>query len=117
MTDLAATPGPPAPPPPPAGPGTAIDSPRPEMMIGAANRGASVVIIAHRAGVLARVDRLLMMREGVVQMEGPREEVLERMRAAAPKGAGPAPAAGAPGQPTANVTRLADPSQTQRRAQ
>ncbi len=88
-----------------------------QAILGAAARGASVVIIAHRAGVLARVDRLLMMREGVVQMEGPREEVLERMRAAAPKGAAPAPAAGAPGQPAANVTRLADPSQTQRRAQ
>ncbi|MDQ7814117.1 type I secretion system permease/ATPase, partial [Brevundimonas sp.] len=81
-----------------------------QAILGAAARGGSVVIIAHRAGVLARVDRLLMMREGVVQMEGPREEVLERMRAATPKSAAPAP-------PAANVTRLADPSQTQRRAQ
>ena len=81
-----------------------------QAILGAAARGASVVIIAHRAGVLARVDRLLMMREGVVQMEGPREEVLERMRAATPRSAAPAP-------PAANVTRLADPSQTQRRAQ
>ena len=81
-----------------------------QAILGAAARGGSVVIIAHRAGVLARVDRLLMMREGVVQMEGPREEVLERMRAATPKSAAPA-------QPAANVTRLADPSQTQRRAQ
>ncbi|WP_259548038.1 type I secretion system permease/ATPase [[Roseibacterium] beibuensis] len=88
-----------------------------QAILGAAARGAAVVIIAHRAGVLARVDRLLMMREGVVQMEGPREEVLERMRAATPKAAGPAPAAGAPAQTAANVTRLADPTQTQRRAQ
>jgi len=86
-----------------------------QAILGAAARGASVVIIAHRAGVLARVDRLLMMREGVVQMEGPREEVLERMRSAAPKGA--PPGAAAPAQTPANVTRLADPSQTQRRAQ
>ncbi|HYC96623.1 type I secretion system permease/ATPase [Brevundimonas sp.] len=84
-----------------------------QAILGAAARGAAVVIIAHRAGVLARVDRLLMMRDGVVQMEGPREEVLERMRAAAPKTAA---AGAAPGQP-ANVTRLADPSQPQRRAQ
>jgi ATP-binding cassette subfamily C protein len=54
-----------------------------------------VVIIAHRAGVLARVDRLLMMRDGVVQLEGPREEVLEKMRATAGRPAAPA------GQPTA----------------
>ncbi|MDI6623634.1 MAG: type I secretion system permease/ATPase, partial [Brevundimonas sp.] len=72
-----------------------------QAILGAAARGGSVVIIAHRAGVLARVDRLLMMREGVVQMEGPREEVLERMRAATPKSAAPAP-------PATNVTRLAD---------
>lgn len=96
-----------------------------QAILGAAARGAAVVIIAHRAGVLARVDRLLMMREGVVQMEGPREEVLERMRAATPKGAAAAAGATAAhtatptaGQPAANVTRLpADPSQTQRRAQ
>ncbi|HYC66847.1 type I secretion system permease/ATPase [Brevundimonas sp.] len=84
-----------------------------QAILGATARGASVVIIAHRAGVLARVDRLMMMREGVVQMEGPREEVLERMRAATPKSPGQA----AGGQPAANVTRLPDPSQPQRRAQ
>jgi len=54
-----------------------------QAILGAAARGASVVIIAHRAGVLARVDRLLMMQGGAVQMEGPREEVLEKMRAGA----------------------------------
>tara|TARA_R110002012_G_scaffold322025_2_gene553838 strand:- start:19865 stop:21598 length:1734 start_codon:yes stop_codon:yes gene_type:complete len=49
-------------------------------VLAAAARGAAVVIIAHRAGVLARVDRLLMLRDGAVQLEGPREEVLETMR-------------------------------------
>ncbi len=61
-----------------------------QAILGAAARGAAVVIIAHRAGVLARVDRLLMMRDGVVQMEGPREEVLEKMRATAGRPAAPA---------------------------
>ena len=50
----------------------------------AAARGAAVVIIAHRAGVLAKVDRLLALRDGAVQVEGPREEVLTRMRAPRP---------------------------------
>ncbi|WP_420470943.1 type I secretion system permease/ATPase, partial [Brevundimonas sp. FT23042] len=59
-----------------------------QAILGAAARGAAVVIIAHRAGVLARVDRLLMMRDGMVQLEGPREEVLEKMRAAAPRAQG-----------------------------
>lgn len=53
-------------------------------ILSAAARGAAVVIVAHRAGVLSRVDRLLTLREGVVQMEGPREEVLARMRGTAP---------------------------------
>ena len=53
-----------------------------QAILGAAARGAAVIVIAHRAGVLGRVDRLLMMRDGVVQVEGPREEVLEMMRTA-----------------------------------
>lgn len=59
-----------------------------QAILGASARGAAVVIIAHRAGVLARVDRLLMMRDGMVQLEGPREEVLEKMRATAPRAPG-----------------------------
>jgi len=65
-----------------------------QAILGAAARGVAVVIIAHRAGVLARVDRLLMMRDGVVQLEGPREEVLEKMRANA----------GRPGTPASQPT-------------
>jgi len=53
-------------------------------ILAAAARGAAVVIIAHRAGVLQRVDRLLTMKDGLVQLEGPREEVLAKMRAAVP---------------------------------
>lgn len=45
-------------------------------ILASAQRGAAVVVVAHRAGVLARVDRLLVLREGVVQKEGRREEVL-----------------------------------------
>lgn len=50
----------------------------------AAARGAAVIVVAHRAGVLARVDRLLLMQDGQVQMEGSREEVLARLRPTAP---------------------------------
>lgn len=50
-------------------------------ILAAAARGASVMIVAHRAGVLARVDRLLTLKDGAVQLEGPREKVLARMRA------------------------------------
>ncbi|WP_313454342.1 type I secretion system permease/ATPase [Brevundimonas sp.] len=47
---------------------------------GVAARGAAVVIVAHRAGVLAGVDRLLVMRDGAVHLDGPREEVLAKVR-------------------------------------
>ncbi len=53
-------------------------------MVSAATRGAAVVIVAHRAGILARVDRLVALREGVLQMEGPREDILARMQGLAP---------------------------------
>ena len=85
-----------------------------QAILGASARGAAVVIIAHRAGVLARVDRLLMMRDGVVQLEGPREEVLEKMRATTPR---------APGQPQtaqsdpARIAPAPTPAPTQRRTQ
>jgi ATP-binding cassette subfamily C protein len=90
-----------------------------QAILGAAARGAAVVVIAHRAGVLARVDRLLMMRDGVVQLEGPREEVLEKMRAATPRAPGPMGAPGeAAGQPGVGGGRMVNPAaQPQRRAQ
>lgn len=76
-----------------------------QAILAASARGAAVIIIAHRAGVLARVDRLLMMREGVVQLEGPREEVLEKMRATSPRPAQTVQAApSAPGARTASPT-------------
>lgn len=46
---------------------------------GATARGASVLMVAHRAGVLGVADRLLMLREGTVQIEGPRDEVMMRL--------------------------------------
>lgn len=52
----------------------------------AAAGGAAVIIVAHRAGVLAKVDRLLALNGGAVQAEGPREEVLTRMRSPRPGG-------------------------------
>ena len=52
----------------------------------AALRGAAVVIVAHRAGVLAKADRLLALRDGTIQFEGPREDVLARMRGPRPAG-------------------------------
>jgi PrtD family type I secretion system ABC transporter len=54
-------------------------------------RQGIVILIAHRMGVLSVCDKVLVMRDGVQQAFGPRDEVLRRM--APPSGApvGPAP--------------------------
>lgn len=49
-------------------------------IMAAAARGAAVVVIAHRAGILSHVSRLLLLRDGAARLEGPREDVLARIR-------------------------------------
>ncbi len=46
---------------------------------GAKSRGATILIVAHRTGILAGVDRLLVMRDGAIERLGPREEVLAKL--------------------------------------
>jgi PrtD family type I secretion system ABC transporter len=41
--------------------------------------GVTVVIIAHRPSLLSGVDKLLVLREGVIEAFGPREEIMPRM--------------------------------------
>jgi ATP-binding cassette subfamily C protein len=42
-------------------------------------RGATVIVIAHRRGVLAAVDRLLVIEDGKPRMMGPAKEVVARL--------------------------------------
>ena len=53
-------------------------------------KGRTVFLITHRPGVLAVADRVLVLRDGLVQADGPRDEVLAQLRAtrAAPAGPG-----------------------------
>ena len=44
-------------------------------------QGVSALIVAHRTGVLAAVDRLMVMRDGRIELFGPRDEVLARLSA------------------------------------
>lgn len=60
-------------------------------------RGAAVVIVAHRAGILAAVDRILVLREGRVEMVGSRDDVLAKL--AAKQGAEPIPLTARRGKP------------------
>lgn len=58
-------------------------------------RGKTVVLITHRPGILAVADRLLLLHDGRVQAEGPRDAVIAALKAAVrPPAASPlAPAA------------------------
>ena len=43
------------------------------------SRGTSIVMISHRPSALNVVDKLLVIREGVVELFGPRSDVLQRL--------------------------------------
>lgn len=57
-------------------------------------KGKTVVLITHRPGALAVADRLLVLRDGKVQIQGPRDVVLAAMQK--PQAANPTPSATAP---------------------
>lgn len=42
-------------------------------------RRVTIVVVAHRAGILADVDKLLVIRDGRAEMFGPRKDVMERL--------------------------------------
>jgi ABC-type protease/lipase transport system fused ATPase/permease subunit len=50
-----------------------------ECAIALKQRRVTVIIISHRVATLGVVDKLLVIREGVVEMFGPRAEVLARL--------------------------------------
>ncbi len=58
------------------------------------SRGVTVVVIAHRPSILQDVDKILVLRNGTVEMFGPKEDVISRLRGEAPEGRidGPEPA-------------------------
>jgi ATP-binding cassette subfamily C exporter for protease/lipase len=64
-----------------------------------------VVLVTHRPGAVALADRLLLLADGVVQAEGPRDAVLAAIRAAASAQA----AGSAPSSTSANAAQTAPP--------
>ena len=53
-------------------------------------KGCTVFLITHRPGIVAVADRVLILRNGVVKADGPRDEVLAALRTAqsGPEGSG-----------------------------
>lgn len=45
-------------------------------------RGAAVITVAHRAGVIAAVDKVLVLRDGAIDAHGPRDEIMRQLNAA-----------------------------------
>jgi ATP-binding cassette subfamily C protein/ATP-binding cassette subfamily C exporter for protease/lipase/ATP-binding cassette subfamily C protein EexD len=43
-------------------------------------RGAAMVIIGHRPSTLAHADKVLLLKNGRVELYGPRDQVLQRLR-------------------------------------
>lgn len=48
------------------------------------SRGATVVMVTHRLNLVSLADDVLLLREGAVEMVGPRDEVLARLRGQRP---------------------------------
>lgn len=46
----------------------------------AAMGGRTVVLITHRLSMLRIVDRLIVMEDGQIKLDGPRDKVLQRLR-------------------------------------
>jgi ATP-binding cassette subfamily C protein EexD len=57
-------------------------------------QGATMIIIAHRPSVLRNVDKILVLRNGSIQMFGARNEIMAKL--AAPATAAPATLDAAP---------------------
>lgn len=61
--------------------------------------GRTTIVVSHRNHILSVADRIMVMRDGRIELDGPRDAVLERLTAAARRGPAPAPAADPPASP------------------
>lgn len=60
---------------------------------GLKQRGCTVIVITHRVGILGLVDRIMVLNEGLLVLDGPRDEILAKLnqrpqQAAMPKAQG-----------------------------
>jgi PrtD family type I secretion system ABC transporter len=67
--------------------------------------GAVIVIIGHRPSILNQVDTVLVLRQGTVEMIGPRREILDRLNQRSPRPASLRPTAGAANQQIAQIAQ------------
>ncbi|HZU63678.1 MAG TPA: type I secretion system permease/ATPase [Novosphingobium sp.] len=65
-------------------------------------QGITIILVAHNTGILAHVDKLLVIKDGRVEMFGTRQQVVQRLSGQAPD-APPAPPPPAEGPPPADT--------------
>ena len=51
-----------------------------ETVVGMRERGATIILIAQRAGIMVQVDKMLVLQAGAITGFGPRDEVLGKLR-------------------------------------
>jgi ATP-binding cassette subfamily C protein len=64
----------------------------------ASSRGTTILLITHKPSIASKCDRILMLRDGQVELYGPATEVLQKLAQGGPKPAS-APAAATTGEP------------------
>jgi ABC-type protease/lipase transport system fused ATPase/permease subunit len=65
-------------------------------LLGMKARKQTAIVVSHKPSMLRDADKLLVLREGAVQLFGPRDWVLGRLSGAIPPGPAPVAAADAP---------------------
>jgi ATP-binding cassette subfamily C protein EexD len=50
-----------------------------QCLSGLKQRGCTVIVITHRVGILGLVDRIMVLNEGLLVLDGPRDEVLAKL--------------------------------------
>jgi ABC-type protease/lipase transport system fused ATPase/permease subunit len=48
-------------------------------------QGSTVVVITHRVGILSLTDRIMVLNEGLLVLDGPRDEVLAKLNQRPPQ--------------------------------
>jgi ATP-binding cassette subfamily C protein len=62
----------------------------------ASERGACTIVVAHRAGLMAAANKLMLVRDGRIEAYGPRDQMMARLGAGGPRPVA-VPAVGEPG--------------------
>ena len=56
-----------------------------QALAGLKQRGSTVIVITHRVGVLNMADRIMVLNEGMLVLDGPRDEVLAKLNKRPPQ--------------------------------